>query len=146
MSNFTPSVKFSTEFDGDTVTMQLSRMKKKHVMELMPILLRHAGKVTPESNDEIVIDIVDMMKDESDVIDMASKFLPDYVNNFSGLSDANGAAIDLELAMDQNYFQPLISEIIRELINISKPTQKDADKVGKPSTSLSTESQSQKMT
>ena len=38
MSNFTPKVKFVTDFDGDTISMQLARLKRKHVAVIAPFM------------------------------------------------------------------------------------------------------------
>lgn len=132
MSNFTPLVEFSTQFDGDTVTMKLGRLKKKHMVRLLPKFLESIDDDnSTESEGGFKLNILKMMQDETEIAELAAEFIGEYVHEFKGLKDADGNAISLETVVEQNYFQDLMSSILKELISISSPSQQDMDSLGK---------------
>jgi hypothetical protein len=137
MSNFTPSVKFSTEFDGDTVTMSLYRLKKKHMMKMMPIIARQVSLSANDSEDEVSINLTEMLEAEGELSIIAESFIHEYVKDLSGLLSADGEKIDFETVLEQSYFQPLVAQIIKRLFEISKPSQEEIDKLGKQQESSS---------
>ena len=104
MSKFTPLVKFETSFEEDEITMNLRRLKRVAFMSLTPYLTSGA----------------DGTVDEVAMMDVATELLPDYVQNFKGLVDAKGEEIALEDMIVETYFIELITEIIKELFDISK--------------------------
>jgi len=126
MSGFTARVHFTTEFDGDTVSMQLGRLSTRHIMQMMP----HFEDALDSENKP---GLKFALNSELEVSRVATEFLPEYVYDFSGLKDSDGNAVSLETAISAWYFNQLISSILRKLMEISKPSIEEADALGKPS-------------
>jgi len=112
MSNFSRATTHSTEFEGDTVTMSLHGLKRKHMMMLGPYM--------PSEGDGM--GAIESMK----LLDVAAELLPDYVSDFKGLKDENGNALGFEDVVDEMYFIELISDIMSKLFDISNMGAKDA--------------------
>lgn len=111
MSNFTPLVKFSLEFEGDSISMDLRRLKREAILKLSPYLTTNEqGKVTGLS-----------FEDQTKFTNVMIEILPSYVTNFSGLVDAIGNLISLEDMIQEAYFQSLVSHIVSKLLLISSP-------------------------
>ena len=113
MSNFTPLVPFSIEFDGDNITMNLRRMKKKLLMKIAPFFddseVDKSGKLKLTIESQLVL--VNMMED----------VLPNQVENFDGLMAKDNTTIPLEDMIPEAYFLELSSDIFGEIFKISNP-------------------------
>lgn len=114
MSNFTPLVEYKTNFDGDNITMQLQRLKRKDIMKVAPYLngdIGEDGEMTMSFENQIQF------------AEVMAEVLPGSVKSFIGLKDTEGNAIDIGNAIEEAYFQDLISEIMGKLFAISKPSE-----------------------
>ena len=119
MSNYTPLVSFKTEFEGDEVTMNLDQLSRETFMSWTPYmsLMDEDGKL-----DEVLT---------VKLIGEASTMLPIYVKDFRGLKDADGNAVSLDTVVEKVYFIQLVTEIVMQLIVISKVGQEGKDTEGK---------------
>lgn len=108
MSKFTPSVFYETEFEGDKISMRLSRLKRAHMMKLVQLL--DIDKETRQVSEGSIIKCVDYLADE----------LPGYIQDFKGLKDEDGNAITLQEVINEGYFLYLLSDIVGQLMHISK--------------------------
>lgn len=124
MSKFTKAVRFTTEFDGDTVSMSLARLKRADMMKLSSYI-----SIGPDG--EALGEL-----DQTAIMEVAVDFLPRYVTNFAGLMTEDGETVSLEEMIEEAYFFALASNIIAEIFNISnmgKGDEKNSDK--QPNTS-----------
>ncbi len=108
MSKYAPLVHFETEFENDVVTMDLDQLSRKTLLSWTPYMseIDEDGKL----NEEMTIKLVGE----------AAEILPEYVQNFSGLKDMDGNAIQIETVIEKIYFIELVSEMVMELIEISQ--------------------------
>jgi len=106
MSKYTPTVRFETVFENDTVTMDLKQLSRKTFLGWMPYFSKtdEDGKLTPE--------------DTLNLVNEAAEIIPSHVVDFKGLRDANGDAISLKTVVDEVYFIELVSQIVMRLIEI----------------------------
>ena len=124
MSKFVKSKYFETEFEGDTVSMRIKPLKRKHMMELAPFM--------PEDNDADNMGTLDSMN----MLDLGAKMLPGYLEDFKGLKDDEGNALAVEDIVEEMYFLNLVSEIMTEVFQISGMSPKSAENSqGQPDTS-----------
>lgn len=112
MSNFTPLVPFAIDFDGDHITMDLCRLKKKTMLKIGPHFDGEKGE-----DGKIVL----AFEDQKQLLIMMEGILPEYVSNFDGLKMKDGTKILLEMALEQSYFMILTSAILSKLVEISNP-------------------------
>ena len=110
MSNFIPSVRYTTQFEKDEVFMQLSSMKTKDMAKLAPFMKEDGNVSTVES---------------MEIMRVGAEILPGYVDNFGGLTDANGSNVSFETVLEQVYFIELVSDIMAKLFDISRMSVKD---------------------
>lgn len=136
MSNFTPTVPFTTNFDGDTVSMDLARLKRKHVIIVAPFMKGVAKDGTA------VIEFGTELSYSNAMI----KILPEVVFNFNGLVTADSTLISLEDAINETYFSALIGAIMSKLFLISKPEEEEKDELKKSSSDTSEESDAENET
>ena len=122
MSGFTPLVTFETEFDGDTITFKLRRLKQKHMLLLSPHLEKMSG-------DDVKISFTDAMEAE----DVLSKIIPDCIDSMEGLKTADGAVLNVSDIVGELYFSRLIGKIMGKLYEISSPK---GDEIKKSSAEL----------
>ena len=118
MSKFTPTVKFEIEFDGDTISMDLRRLKNDHMIKLSQYF-------SPDSKDIGLTRTVKIIKEAKEVF-------TDCVINFQGLKDASGNLLSLDSIFDELYFTQIFDEILGKLIHISVLSGIDAKKSVKP--------------
>lgn len=126
MSNFTPLVEKEYEYEGDTIIVKFSRLKRKHMLKAMPALSRVKTALqdlpeglTVENIESLTPEVLDSMNDFlNDVVDA----LPDHVAVFSGLKDSNGNEISIETVVDDFYFTPLAFSIAMDMVKNSSPT------------------------
>lgn len=108
MSRFTPLVKKQYTFQGDNVTVTFSRLTRKHVIELMPLINSLKGG-DKDAENETLNKIFDTV--------------PKYVKDIKGLLDTDGNPIEVETIFSEMYFANLITEISLDVINESMPTE-----------------------
>ncbi len=116
MSGYMPTVRFETEFEDDRITMTLRMLERKVFMNWMP----YFSKLDDDGNLTNQEDIIKLVNESADM-------LPDYVNDFTGLKDANGNAVDLKAVIRDVYFIQLVSTIVAELIKISQMSKTEGD-------------------
>ena len=114
MSNFTPKVKFETGFDGDQISMQLRRLKQVDAVKVAPYMI-------PENDGTVKMSFENQLKFTEVMLDL----LPNYIEDFQGLFDADGNVISLEDAIAETYFQELIGRIAGRLMAISSPEENE---------------------
>lgn len=112
MSNFTPLVKKDYEFAGDKVYVSFSRLKRKDMLNIMP-LMSAISKSQKEGNDDANTEAVSAM------INTVLDLLPGYVSSFTGLKTADGEDISIEQASESMYFIDLTTDIVTDLIDES---------------------------
>ena len=105
MSNFTKDILFTTEFEGDTVSLKLARLKRKDMMLLSPHMPNEGENVGAVQS--------------MDLMDVAMSLLPKYVSEFKGPKDSDGMPLTLEEIMEEMYFLELISRIVTKLFEAS---------------------------
>lgn len=117
MSNFTPKVHETIEYDGDTVTFDLRRMLKEDVLETAPYTPQ------PDENGVVRVDPEKNVKLINCVIDM----LPKYVDNFKGLTNAEGIVVPFDEMYAEGYFYTLQIEMASRLYECSFPANREED-------------------
>jgi len=110
MSNYTRNIVKTFEFDGDSITVEFSRLKRKHLMALSPFL----------SDDGAM-----KFSDQMEMINAASEFIPELIQSFDGLKDSNGDVISLSEVLEESYFTPLVSDILSAIMDVSFLNQAD---------------------
>lgn len=110
MSQFTPTVKFTTEFDGDKITMTLKRLTRKQLHTCSPIM-----------------ENLDSFEKKLEYLDVMAKLLPDVVSDFQGLV-IQGKEVSLDIILQEGFFGPLIDEISGELFRVSFHQEEDVKK------------------
>ena len=109
MSNFTKTFNFTTQFEDDTVTVVMERLKRADTMKLLPFF----GEPDSEGKQKI------SFKNRTELMDAMSDILPKTVKSVTGLHDENGEAISFEDVMNETYFAILINEIVDKLFENS---------------------------
>lgn len=107
MSRFTKAFNFSVEFDGDTVTGSMTRMKRGDIAKFSRFL--RGDDLTPDETFEAVTDGIPV--------------LSEHVQSFSGLLDADGVAMEFKDTVDESYFLELHLLMITELLTHSMVQQ-----------------------
>lgn len=116
MSNFTPTVKYETDFDDDHIVMELSRLKRKGILKISPFL---AGGVQDDGTIKM------SFEDQAQMATVMAEILPEHIRNFEGLKDADGNSINIDTVIDEAYFRDLVGEIMGVLFRISKPSENE---------------------
>lgn len=114
MSGYTQSVTESFEFDGDTITISMARIKRADLIKVGPHLPKPGEEADQEKN----------LK----VFEILAGIVGDYVKEFSGLKDNDGNSIAFDLVLDEAYFQDLLSEIIAWWFQASQMQQAEVGK------------------
>lgn len=107
MSGFTKTFKYETEFDGDKVQFTLSRMTRKDVMLVTPMLAKIDKSISEEEAMEVTNQFIDVLKA--------------CVVNMTGLTDEEGNEVSVETMLEEQYFFALSSEVISVLMERSNP-------------------------
>lgn len=116
MSKYTPKITTTREFDGDTVAVTLSRMKRKHMLLI-------SGKVVVDENGDSSLKVT-----QAEMLEAMSDVLRECVVEMSGLFDADGEAISLDTVLDDLYFFELAMWILSELMVGSRLSKEDEKK------------------
>lgn len=126
MGRYTPTVKFTTEFDGDKVEVEFKRMRSDQSMRLAPFLRPSAdGK----GIEPLTID------DKMGLFRESLPILKECIVGITGSKQPDGTANDVETILSQEYFGPLIREIMERLMEASRVAKdgNDAKKSDAPS-------------
>lgn len=110
MSGYTQLVKKTFVFEGDNVEVQFRRMKRKHMLKLIPLINRY-NKLQTEGEDanEALSDLI------QEVMDIGGE----YVSYITGLKDAEGNEVSKDQVFDEMYFTELGAEISMSLLEAS---------------------------
>ena len=120
MSNFTPLVKKQYKFEDDDVTVEFSRLKRKHVLTILP-----KAQEMERQDDRHKQTLL-----QNELLNEVLDILPDYVAVFTGLRDAAGGEIDFSSAVNEIYFIDLISDIAMDVIQESLTVEGASGKNG----------------
>lgn len=124
MSNFTPLVTKKFEFDGDTVTVRFSRIKRKHFFKLMPLFMKFKGKIKDEEPAEGEVKKARELNEEelghfqALMNDLGDSMLS-YIKQVEGLNDAAGEPVSKQDMMEDSYFLNLQIDILMSMIDAS---------------------------
>jgi len=108
MSRFTKTFTVTKEFDDDTITIVMERMKRTEALSLAPFFKEDA-------NGNQMISFEDRPK----MMDVMSEILPRCVKSFTGCKDEFGADMTFAEVLEEAYFISLVQEIINELFQHS---------------------------
>ena len=125
MSKFTRNIKRDFEFDGDKITIVMSRMKNSDFHKLASDLSidNSTGKPFMKAS----------FANQTEFLNRAAEILPNRVESMEGLTDEDGVELTIDDIIDEQYFMPLISEIFAALAQSSviggvKKTKKSSSK------------------
>jgi len=118
MSNYTPSMTLTTEFEGDSVVIKLRRIKRTHVMSMMPYMKRLPGTDDFEPDESKF----------SEMFDTICSWIEEYIESITGLVDTENNPININTIIEEQYFFPLLQEIAMKLLNSRGVSAKDAKK------------------
>ena len=120
MSNFTPRIKNTFDFEGDTIKVVMSRLRRKHMVVLMPFM----------SQDGLALEFTDVPA----FLEAAAEVLSDCIVSFNGLTDADGTSITQESDLFEEevlgglYFMGLVQEMMGALLEASFIGEADEEK------------------
>jgi hypothetical protein len=112
MSNFTPLVKKTYQFEGDIVEVTFARLKRKHMLKIIP----HISAMTKAQEDADQAAIADTTTTMLNIIIDA---LPEYVTEINGLTSKEGGNVGLEDITNEMYFMGLATDICMDILNES---------------------------
>lgn len=149
MGNFTSTFEGKYKFDGDNVTVTLSRLKRVHTISIMPTIdgIRKLleGKTKEEAKE--LSGSEEMIKLNRDLADKLTPLLPEYIKSMNGIFDADGALIPVETIVSESYFDTLTSQICADLITNSQlreePKKDEVGKLDAPSENITEDSEIQ---
>ena len=110
MSNFTPLVERTYEFEGDTVKVVFSRLRRKDMLAAMPAFKRL---------NDLDEDAPERMEAVNDILNDIADSLPNYVKEVSGLTASDGSAVDIKTIVEEMYFMKLCAEIATDVMSES---------------------------
>lgn len=109
MSKYKRSWTWVTNFEGDTVKMELSGMKRKHLQQLSKYM-------APGDDGGMNLSF----ENQLEAFDAFAVVLPECVSNFRGLVDFDKKQpIPFEVVLEDMYFINLVSEIIEQVMEAS---------------------------
>jgi len=133
MSKFTPTFSTSFDFDGDTISVTMNRLKRKHALKLAPyIKYDDKGEVSLSLEENLTL------------LDVAIPIIQGHVKSMSGLTIGgdegernlivdNGKPNDEELynmIFDETYFISFLGELLSALMENSFVGDDTAKKSG----------------
>lgn len=117
MSNFTPLVEKTYEFDGDTVLVKFSRLRRKDMIKILPAFAKVREAQEEQAEDEPMSEA--FAEGVNDVLNDVAELIPGYVKSFNGLKDSAGGAIDIDTVVSEMYFSRLSGMIVMDMIKES---------------------------
>lgn len=116
MSNFTPLVTKKFSFEGDEVTVKFARLKRKHMLKMLPLMTKFSDTVDGIDEDgmspaqaELVQDVMAELGDRAG----------EYIKSLEGLTDAAGNPITVEQFTEDSYFMTLFADLLVEMMEAS---------------------------
>lgn len=119
MSKYLPTIKYSTEFEGDAIEVELLRLSRKDYMDIITNSAAEIGEGGAAKVD--VVKVVNNLNNFSDK-------LVDHVKVFKGLKDADGNALNFKDIVNTTYFTELVMDVMKELIEKSGRLREDEEK------------------
>ncbi len=120
MSSFTPLVDKEYAFEGDEVKVRFSRLKRKHMLSVMPHLAALGGLDKDVDLTSLTSEQASAMNELlNDIIDV----VPEYVKEFSGLKDSDGNPVQIGSVVDDFYFLGLATMIAMDMVKESSPVK-----------------------
>lgn len=125
MSNFTPVVNVEIPFEGDVVKVGIRRLKKKQAMKF-GLMLRSEARLLSDDSLTISFDTTSGNFEEQAAI------IREQIARFEGLTDADGEPLGVDVLFEEQYFAPVLQQIIVNIIQHSNLLQEEKDALGKP--------------
>jgi hypothetical protein len=119
--------KFETEFDGNTVSMDVKPLKRGAFLRLLPVLDMFQAAASNASDTQRVADF-------DTVMGAIGKFLPEYVKNITGF-EVDGRPPTIQDIIDETPFARLCTDVIIELTRISTLSAQESKNSEGPSAS-----------
>ena len=112
MSNFTPLVERTYEFEGDSIKVVFARLRRKDMLAAMPAFkkLMDAEEAKDAELKSAAI---------NDVLNIIAEVLPEYVKSVEGLKDSEGNDIGIKTVADEMYFMGLCAQIATDIMGES---------------------------
>ena len=131
MSKFTKQFKKEYNFEGDVISVTMTRLKRKDAIKLAPYMNE------PDEDGKVSMALEDSMK----FADAANEIILKNIVEFSGLYDGANVQLNKEDVFGEDsevYFMPLTSDIITDLMEESFVGGGDEKKLEKPRVDTST--------
>lgn len=125
MGRYTPTVRFETEFDGDKVVVVFKRMQSSHSMRLAPFL-------RPLPDGEKGIEPL-TVEDKIGLFKESLPILRECIVEITGSKQPDGTENTVDTILSQEYFGPLVTKIMEQLMSASRLQEDDAKKSDAPS-------------
>lgn len=109
MSGYTKSVTKSFVFEGDEFKVTFRRLKRKHLMLIMPEMQEYL-KSNKEEPDTPVI---------AAVLDKIYGFIEEYITCITGLKDAEGEDISVNEFFTELYFMEISTKVAMTILEES---------------------------
>lgn len=122
MSNYLPSVNCESEFEGDHITYTVKPIGNEDFGRLLPFFHEN------EDGEQVL-----KFEDQGRFLLVAGELLDKYVSGFTGLKDATGQPVPLEVVTREAYFMPLVSDMSGQLFNASMTGEVAEKNSGEPS-------------
>lgn len=124
MGNFTKAFTRTYEFDGDNISVEFTRLKRKDAMTLAPYIT--------DGGEDVKV----AFKDQLEFLNAASEILPTCIVKFRGLT-IEGQLIselheDFKLIFSEIYFMELLSDMLGDLMEASFLQSGERDDIKKP--------------
>lgn len=109
MSKFTPSITRTYEYEGDTVTIVMNRLKRKDAVKMMPFF----GE--PDENGNYKMSVQQQMV----LLDNCADIIRKNVVSITGMSFDEAVNDVIAVVFDEAYFLELLSDILNDMIEAS---------------------------
>lgn len=133
MGNFTKQITKTYEFDGDIVTVTMTRLRRIDAMVLTPFIKQYGdGSVKMSFGEQI------------DFINTAADILPNCIKSFSGLFiegvEVTRESEEFNIIMEDMYFMSLLSDILKDITVASFVSNEEKKDIKKPQENISEDS------
>lgn len=109
MSGYLSKIRFTLEFEGDTVNVVAKQLHRNDALKLSRFAKYADAKDLPPP------------EELQTVIDVFGEILPRYVEEFTGLRDSDGSPVDIQAVSSNFYFTQLMALIGNHLLHGSTP-------------------------
>jgi len=109
MSKYTKATHFEIDFEGDTIKVSMTRLKRADYLKIVPHI-----KIDEETKKSTM-----NMTEKLEFMDVATDMLPKYVKRFEGLHDTDGEEIPFKEVVETTYFMDILSQMVERLFSSS---------------------------